>query len=125
MITNLPQKLIAEATFQKVRESLKVTAQRPSSVRQRPDGTPSSAIQAVLNLSLNKKSPEESKAKPLNKAEILKRRVQEFIDTLIEIVNADQQLGEKNEAIDKIIKNIVSRKEKLGDLKKISILLRN
>ena len=78
-----------------------------------------------MNLSLNKKSPEESKAKPLNKAEILKRRVQEFIDTLIEIVNADQQLGEKNEAIDKIIKNIVSRKEKLGDLKKISILLRN
>jgi hypothetical protein len=40
-------------------------------------------------------------------------------------VNAAQQLGEKNEAIDKIMKNIVSRKEKLGDLKKISLLLRN
>jgi hypothetical protein len=44
MINNLPQKLIAEATFQKVRGSLKASAQRPSSVRQKPEETASSAI---------------------------------------------------------------------------------
>lgn len=70
-----------------------------------------------MDLSPGKKSWEKSKAKPLTKAEILQRRVYEFIGTLTEIVNADKQLGEKDEAIDKIVKSIGSWKEKLGDVK--------